>query len=252
MAQTTNRPGADAPVVNRTPDPRSPWPVQFYGSAVGKKWVMAITGLAMYGFLFAHMIGNLKLYIPKEEGRYALDVYGEALRKLLYPIMPEGVILWILRIGLILMLVGHVHAAITLTQMNRRSRPMSYQAPREYVAANFASRSMRITGIIIFGYIFFHLFDLTISGTGARWVEGEVHNNLINSLQRPWVAIIYIIANLAVAVHLYHGTWSMFQTMGINNPRWNGARRTIALGMSVVVGVPNLLFPLLIVTRVVK
>lgn len=254
MAQMTPaRPGADAPMVNRPPDPHASWPVQFYRSAVGKKWVMAISGLAMWGFLFAHMIGNLKLYIGKEpNGRYALDEYGEALRRLLYPIMPPNTILWILRAGLILMLILHVHAAITLTQMNRRSRPMGYQAPRDYVAANFASRSMRITGVIIFFYIIFHLIDLSIRGTGARWVGGEVHNNLIASLSRPGVALIYVIANIAVSLHLYHGTWSMFQTMGVNNPRWNGARRLIALGMATLVGIPNILFPILIVTNVVN
>jgi succinate dehydrogenase / fumarate reductase cytochrome b subunit len=120
------------------------------------------------------------------------------------------------------------------------------------VSANFASRSMRITGIIILAYLFFHLFDLSWTGTGQVYIRGAVHDNLVGSLQRPWAAIAYIIANIALAIHLFHGTWSMFQSMGLNNPRYNSIRRLVALGMSSVIGIGNCLFPLLIVTKVVK
>jgi succinate dehydrogenase / fumarate reductase, cytochrome b subunit len=254
MAQTTEaRPGAEAPVVNKPNKKGTPWFVSFHRSAVGKKWIMAITGVALWGFVFAHMIGNMKLYLGKEpDGKYAIDVYGESLRTLLYPILPHHVVVWLLRIGLIVFFTLHIWAAITLTQMNRRARPVSYQSSRDYVAANFASRSMRITGFVILAYLIFHLFDLSWTGTGASWTRGSVHSNLIDSLQRPWVAAIYIIGNLGLLLHLYHGTWSMFQTMGLNNPRWNGARRAIAFGMAVIVGVPNILFPILIATKIVK
>jgi len=254
MAQTTEaRPGADAPVVN-TPNPKgTPWPVSFVRSAVGKKWMMALTGVGLWGFVFVHMIGNMKLYLGKEpDGRYAIDVYGESLRTLLFPILPHHVFVWLLRVGLIVMFAVHIWAAVTLTAMNRRARPVSYQSSRDYVAANFASRSMRITGVAILAYLIFHLADLSWTGTGSTWVRGEVHNNLIASLQRPWVAAIYLVGNLALLLHLYHGTWSMFQTMGLNNPRWNGARRLIAGGMALIVGIPNVLFPILIVTKIVK
>ena len=253
MAQTMKRPGAQAPVINPPAARPAPWPVQFYRSAIGKKWVMALSGLAMLGFLVAHLIGNLKLYLGKEpDGKYAIDVYGKALRTLLHPIMPNEVVLWILRIGLIVALVAHVHAAATLTILNKKARPVGYQSARDYVAVNFASRSMRYTGIIVFAYIVFHLLDLTIGTVNPDFVEGAVHDNMIASMQRCPVAIAYIIANIAVAVHLYHGTWSMFQSMGLNNPRYNAARKYFALGVSSLIGVGNVLFPILIVTRVVK
>ena len=253
MAQTMKRPGADAPVINPPSTRKAPWPVEFYRSAVGKKWVMAISGIAMLGFVVAHLIGNLKLYLGKEpDGKYAIDAYGESLRTLLHPIMPNHVILWIMRVGLIGMFVLHIVAAASLTQMNRRARPVGYQSTREYVAANFASRSMRITGVVILAYLIFHLFDLSWTGTGADWVRGEVHHNLIGSLQRPWAAAAYAVANIALGVHLFHGTWSMFQSMGLNNPRYNYIRRLVAVGMSSVVALANLTFPLLIVTKVVK
>jgi succinate dehydrogenase / fumarate reductase cytochrome b subunit len=249
---TVARPGADAPRVNKPVNRKAPWPVQFWQSAVGKKWIMALSGLALWGFVFAHMIGNLKVYLGPEHGIAALDVYGESLRTLLHPILPNHVALWILRVGLIAMFVIHIVAAASLTAMNRRARPVGYQSTREYVSANFASRSMRITGVIILAYLIFHLFDLSWTGTGETWVRGHVRDNLIGSLQRPWAAIAYAVANIALAVHLFHGTWSMFQSMGLNNPRYNYIRRQIAFGMSAVVGVANVLFPLLIVTKVVK
>jgi len=99
---TVARPGADAPRVNKPVNRKAPWPVQFWQSAVGKKWLMALSGIGLWGFVFAHMIGNLKLYLGKEpDGKYAIDVYGESLRTLLHPILPNHVVLWLLRIGLI-------------------------------------------------------------------------------------------------------------------------------------------------------
>jgi succinate dehydrogenase / fumarate reductase cytochrome b subunit len=253
MAQTIeDRPGAEAPKVNRGVKRSAPWPVQFYESAVGKKWVMALTGVGLYGFVFFHMLGNLKIFLGKENGVWPIDHYSEWLRTLLHPFLPNHWTLWILRIGLIVMFVLHIHAATALTVMNRHSRPVAYKSSRDYVAANFASRSMRYTGVIVLGYLIFHLFDLSWTGTGYHYVRGNVHDNFINSMQRPWVALAYIVGNLALMLHLFHGTWSMFQSMGLNNPRYNGARRLVAIGMSLVVGIPNVLFPLLVVTKVVQ
>ena len=257
MTQTMKRPGADAPIINPAPKGNKPWPARFYGSAVGKKWVMAVTGIGLLGFVLAHLVGNLKFYLGKEAegpdiGQYAIDVYAKTLRTLLYPIMPNEAVLWLLRIGLLLMLVAHVHAAATLTIMNKKARPVGYQGPRDYVAANFASKSMRYTGLIMMAYLVFHILDLTLGKTGATFVEGHVHDNMVASMQRWPVAIAYIIANIGVAVHLNHGTWSMFQSLGLNNPRYNVARRAFATGVSLLIGIGNVLFPILIVTRVVK
>jgi len=257
MAQTTQgRPGADAPIVNRGTNRKAPWPVQFYGTAVGKKWVMALTGVGLIGFVFAHMIGNLKIYLGMTTYHgvrmYDIDAYGESLRQLLVPIMPATVILWLLRIGLIVMFGLHIHSAYSLTRMNQRARPTRYQSSRDYVAVSFASRTMRWTGMITTLYLVFHLFDLSWTGTGATWHRGAVHDNFIASMQRPWAAAIYIVANLAIAVHLYHGTWSMFQSLGLNNPRYNAARRVFATGLSGLIGLGNVLFPIMVLAKVIK
>lgn len=250
MAQTMNRPGAHATPVNPVRKPAA-WPVEFYRSAVGKKWVMALSGVAMLGFVIAHAIGNLKLYMEPHDGVAAMDSYAEFLRRLLYPLAPEGVVLWLMRIGLLVAMIAHVHAAVTLTQMNRRARPTKYQSSRDYVAVNFASRSMRVTGFILLAYIVFHVLDLTIGTTNPDFVAHAVHANTVASLSRPWAAIVYIIANLAISVHLYHGIWSVFQSTGFNNPRYNVARRLVATGLAVIIGLVNILFPIMVLVGVI-
>jgi len=129
------------------------------------------------------------------------------------------------RIGLIAAFVFHIHAAASLTIQNRRARPDSYKSKRDYIAADFASRTMRWTGIIIALFIVFHLLDLTWGPANPDFVRGDPYNNLVYSMQRVPVAIVYILANIALAFHLYHGSWSLFQSLGINNPKYNTARQ---------------------------
>jgi succinate dehydrogenase / fumarate reductase cytochrome b subunit len=214
---------------------------------------MAVTGIGMLGFVLAHLVGNLKIYLGTEDdGRYAIDVYAEGLRTLLHPILPDNVVLWIFRAGLIVMVLAHIHAAATLTAMNRRANGTNYQSPRDYIAANFASRSMRYTGVIVAAYIALHIADLTLGRGGADFEHGAVHDNMIASLSRWPVAVLYMIANLAVALHLYHGAWSMFQSLGFNSPRYNSARRVFAASIAAIVAIGNLSFPILIATGVVS
>src|SRR4051794_27198266 len=237
--------GTARPIHNAAP--KGPQVLRFYRSAVGKKWVMAVTGVLLLGFVVAHLIGNLKLFLSKEE----INLYGEALRDMPGHILPRSVLLWTLRLGLIAAFVLHVHAAYRLTLLNRKARPQRYQSKRDYVAANFASRTMRWTGIIVLLSLVFHLMDLTWGTANAEWVQGDPYNNLVYSLQRPVVAIAYAVANIALAFHLYHGAWSMFQSMGINNPRINKLRRSFAIAFAGLILVGNLSFPILIQALVV-
>src|SRR5437868_3964159 len=118
--------------VQPRPRRRAPWPIELYRSAIGQKWVMGVTGIVLLGFVLAHMIGNLKFYLSKQE----IDLYGEALRDMPGHLLPRTVLLWTVRIVLIAAFTFHIHAAYSLTRMNRRARPIGYQAPREYAAAN--------------------------------------------------------------------------------------------------------------------
>lgn len=234
-----------------------PWPVEFYRSAVGKKWVMAVTGIVWMGFLAAHMVGNLKIYIGflADEGAYEIDLYGEALRSLLFPIFPNHVVLWILRLGLIGAIVLHVHAAYGLTVMNHRARQLAYQGPREYLVANYASRTMRWSGVIILLFLVWHLADFTwgIQPFAPDGFEhGAIYANFVASFSRVPVSILYIVANVALGFHLFHGAWSIFQSLGVNNPRFNPWRRWFAIGFATVVVAANISFPVAVLTGMVS
>jgi succinate dehydrogenase / fumarate reductase cytochrome b subunit len=237
------RPAHPVPKEART----RPFIVEFYGSAIAKKWLMAITGIMLMGFVLAHMIGNLKLYL----GAKHLNDYAEWLRNMGEPALPRSFLLWCLRVGLMAAFVIHIVAAAQLTRMNRKARPDKYESPRDYAAANFASRSMRWTGIIVALFLVFHLLDLTWGKTGADWTRGEVYANVIHSFERWPVAIAYIVANIALGIHLYHGSWSLFQSLGWNNKKFNDWRRLFAIGFASIIVIGNVSMPLLVVTGVV-
>lgn len=232
--------------------PRSTsWLADLYGSAVGKKYAMAISGIVGLGYVFAHMVGNLKIYLGQE----SMDHYGEFLRTgLLVPIVPEHIALWLLRLVLIVALVVHVHAAYALTVMNRQARPVDYQAPRDYVVADFAARTMRWTGVIVLLFIGFHLADLTwgVEAVNPDFVRGDTYANLVASFSRWPVSLFYILANIALGVHLYHGVWSLFQSLGLNNRRFNRLRRPLAIAFTLIVIVPNISFPVAVLTGIVS
>jgi succinate dehydrogenase / fumarate reductase cytochrome b subunit len=216
---------------------------------------MALTGLAIIGFVIFHMLGNWKIFLPDVDGVPDIDVYAEALRRLLVPFLPEHVALWILRTGLIIAFLLHIHAAYSLTVMNRRARPVDYNSPRSYVAASYASRTMRWSGVIFLAFLLFHLADLTWGIQPAApetWERGEVYANFVATFSRAPVTIFYVVAMILLGLHLYHGAWSMFQSMGINHPRFNQARRYFAVGLAVLVAVGNSIMPLAVLFGLVE
>ncbi len=229
------------------PRRKAPFPIELYRTAVGKKYVMAVTGLMGLGFIFFHMLGNLKMYL----GPVHFDAYAEWLRTLLVPFLPRTVTLWLMRLGLIGAVALHIHAATTLTILNRKARPVTYQSKRDYVAADYASRTMRWSGVIVGLFIVWHLFDLSWTGTGYGYVRGATYANVVHSLDRWPVALIYIVANLALGFHLFHGVWSLFQSLGWNNPRFNAWRRGIAVGFTTIVVAGNISFPIMVLAGVV-
>ena len=251
MAQVLNRRGPVTGTATKAKK-RRPFLIDLYSTAVGKKYVMAITGIGMMGFVLFHMIGNLKMYLGAED----LNHYAEFLKRLLYPLAPEETVLWILRGGLITMLLLHVHAALTLTRLNRQARAVKYQSARDYQVANFASRSMRLSGVVVLSFIVWHLLDLTFGtvntvGANGDFVKAEVYDNVVRSFDRPVVAIFYILANVLLGIHLFHGAWSIFQSLGWNNPRFNKWRRGFAAGFATVVVVGNISFPIAVMAGIV-
>ena len=255
MAQTLNRGPVSGTAVKPPSKKKKPFLVDLYSTAVGKKYVMAITGIIGIGFVVGHMVGNLKMYLgvvtKGGEQVYDIDVYGEFLREMFVPLLPEVAFLWIVRIVLLGAIALHIHAAYTLTILNRHARPVKYQSARDYQVANFASRTMRWTGIIVLLFLAWHLADLTWGWTNPDFVKGAVYRNLDASLSRLPVAALYIVANIALGIHLFHGTWSLFQSMGWSSPRFNNWRRHLATGVATVVVVGNVSFPIAVLAGIV-
>jgi succinate dehydrogenase / fumarate reductase, cytochrome b subunit len=236
-------PDISVPPIRKRPPRRKPFLVELYSTGVGKKWVMAVTGIALMAFILGHAIGNLKMYLGPTE----FNTYSEFLRELLVPILPRTVTLWLIRIGLILAFVFHIHAAYSLTRMNQKAN-VHYESRRDYLAANFASRTMRWTGPIILLFLIWHLADLTWGLHPIAvpdWTRGLAYQNVTESLARPGVAAIYIVANIALGIHLFHGSWSLFQSLGLNNPRFNRARRIFAVSFATLITVINVSFPIM-------
>ncbi|KAB2959291.1 MAG: succinate dehydrogenase cytochrome b subunit [Thermoanaerobaculia bacterium] len=224
--------------------------------AVGRKALMAISGIVLFGFVLVHMVGNLKLY----QGRYAdgvhagqwkIDVYGEGLRELGAPVLGHGQALWIARLVLLACVLLHIASAWAVTRQSRAARPVAYQV-RVHVQSSYAVRTMRWGGVIIALFVAWHLADLTLGWVHPSFVAGGVHANLVASFQRPAVAGLYIVANLALGLHLFHGLWSLFQTLGWNNPKFNHWRRSFATAFAGLVTAGNLSFPLAVLMGWVK
>jgi succinate dehydrogenase / fumarate reductase, cytochrome b subunit len=223
------------------------WFGNFYRSAIGKKAVMAVTGVILFGWIFLHMVGNLKLYL----GPVHMNEYAHWLRALGTPAMPETTALWVTRLLLIICIVLHIHAAYALTMMNRQARPAAYRQ-RDYVASSYASRTMRWGGVILLLFIIYHLLHLTTGDVHHSFVQDDPYHNVVTGLRVWWIAAVYIIANLALGLHLYHGVWSMFNSVGINHKRFNPWRRVFATAFAVLITLGNISFPLAVVTGFVR
>lgn len=226
-----------------------PWILEVYRTDVGKKYAMAITGVLGLAFIIAHMVGNLHVF----EGEHQINEYGEALRDLGEPLLPRTLLLWaFLRIPMIIALGIHLHAAWSLSLSNRRARGTEAYDSRNYIAATYASRTMRWGGIIILLYLVFHLADLTWGFANPDFIRGDIYHNLGVSLRRPIVWIAYVAAQGALALHIWHGSWSLFQSLGLNNPRFNRFRRTFASGLTTIIVAGYLVVPVAIAVNLIS
>jgi len=214
----------------------------FAASTIGKKVVMAVSGFILFGFVVAHMIGNLQAYMGPE----ALNAYAVWLRELLH-----GAGLWIARAVLLLSVILHMWSATALTIDNRRARPVGYRR-REYDRSTYASRTMVWSGPILLLFIIYHLLHFTFGTVHPSFVEGDVYHNFVAGFQVVPVSIFYIVAMLALGYHLYHGIWSMLQTLGLSHPRYNFLRHGFAGLMTAIVVVGNISFPLAVLTGVIR
>ena len=204
-------------------DQRPSLVARFWDSTVGKKTVMAVTGAIGLGYLIAHVMGNLLVY----RGPTKIDAYAGLLKSNLG-------LLWAARAILLVAVIAHIVAAFQLTRISQKSRPIAYKRWRP-VGSDFASRTMRWTGPIVGIFIVYHLLHFTLGTVHPDFHEGQVYHNVTTGFRVWYVSAFYIVAMLALFGHLYHGAWSMFQSVGLNHPKYNKLVRTLATIITVFV-----------------
>ncbi|MFC0434892.1 succinate dehydrogenase cytochrome b subunit [Kutzneria buriramensis] len=212
---------------------------RFWASTIGKKTVMAVTGLALVAYLFAHMLGNLKIFL----GAADINGYAAWLRTIGEPALPYGVFLWIARVGLIVAVVLHIVAAAQLSLRDRRARPVRYVHGR----VSFATSTMRWGGATLAVYVVWHILDLTVGVANRDYVDGQPYHNIVADFSVWWVNVIYIVALLMLGLHLNHGFASAARTLGVAT----GTIRTVGTVVAVVITGGFLVVPIAVMTGLV-
>jgi succinate dehydrogenase / fumarate reductase cytochrome b subunit len=194
-------------------------------STVGKKAVLAVTGIVMLLYITLHMLGNLKAFF----GPGALDGYGRWLREILEPLFGHEGVLWLIRAGLTAAVVLHLIMAVQLARRAHAARPVGYQH-RPRVQGGYAARTMRWGGVIIALFVVYHVLDLTTGTLNPHGVQGEIYNNVTADFQRWYVVLAYTLAVLALGFHLRHGVWSALRSLG-----FTGVSHVLALGYATMI-----------------
>jgi succinate dehydrogenase / fumarate reductase, cytochrome b subunit len=213
---------------------------RFYLTTVGKKFVMAVTGIVLLFFVFGHMVGNLQLFAgPAKLNAYALFLHS------------HGGVLWFVRAVLLFSALWHILIAVQLTLRSWANRPQKYKVLK-YREADAASRSMIYGGIFLVAFVIYHVAHLTLGSVGPAHDAKDVYANVIAGFRVWWISGFYIVGMVALGLHLYHGAWSLFQTLGLNHPLYNGARRWVSTIFAVVVAGANIFIPVAVLAGLVR
>ena len=220
--------------------------VRFYEAPIGKKVVMAVTGLMLFGYVLAHLLGNLQIYAgPDQINRYAAFLHNPA----------NAGLLWGARCVLLAAVGLHILAAVQLWMLKNDARPVSY-VKKDDAAATYASRTMEWSGPIVLAFIIFHILHLTVGAVGPvpqELADGpDVRANVINGFSNPLIAGFYIVAILMLCTHLYHGLWSMFQSLGISHPKYTPKLKTFAAIFAILIAIGNCSIPIAVMVGLVK
>jgi succinate dehydrogenase cytochrome b subunit len=205
----------------------------FWHTMIGKKVVMAITGVVLVGFVIAHMLGNLKIFAGPDE----INAYSRFLREVGWPELGYGQLLWLVRIVLLVCVTLHITAAVQLTRMNRAARPIGYAAKRD-IETTLAARTMRWGGALLVAFVVFHLLHLTggVVGFGAgQFKPLAVYQNVVAAFAVWPIALFYVVAMGALCLHLDHGIWSLVQTLGWSTARNEATLKIISRVIAIVV-----------------
>jgi succinate dehydrogenase / fumarate reductase, cytochrome b subunit len=221
----------------------------FYRSTIGKKVIMAVTGLIGIGFVIVHMAGNLQVFIGQDK----MNAYAAALHG------PLAEIVWLTRLVLIVAVILHVLMAWQLTQRSRAARPVGYKV-REPQVSTLASRTMRWGGVLVLVFIVLHILHFTTRTVDpAGWAHQtdaagryDIYGNVVGSFRIWWVTLFYVVSMIALGLHLFHGAWSSIRTLGYAKPSENPLKRKIALVVAAVIWLGFTLVPLGVFAGVVR
>src|SRR5689334_445544 len=221
--------------------------VRFYDAPIGKKAVMAVTGVILFGYVIAHLIGNLQIFSPNVDqiNHYAAFLHNPS----------NAAALWIARLVLLAAVILHITAAVQLWGQARAARPVSY-AKKDDAGTSYASRTMRWSGSIVAAFVIFHVLHLTVGAVvpiqeiGPN--EPNVRANVIAGFQNPAIAGFYILAMILLCMHLYHGLWSMFQSLGFSHPRYTPKLKTGAALFAILIAIGNCSIPIAVLAGLVK
>jgi succinate dehydrogenase / fumarate reductase, cytochrome b subunit len=200
---------------------------------IGKKVVMAVTGVVLVLFVIAHMLGNLKIFTGPDE----INAYSRFLREVGMPELGYGQLLWVVRIVLLVCVTLHIAAAIQLTRMSWAARPIKYNVKRN-IETTFAARVMRWGGLILAVFVVFHLLHLTGGVVGfepGQFKHLAVYQNVVAAFHVWPVTLFYIVAMAALCLHFSHGIWSMLQTLGWSTARNAAGLKTLSRVIGIVV-----------------
>jgi len=219
-----------------------PGSLRFWQTTVGKKAVMAVTGIILFGFVVGHLAGNLQIY----EGPKKLDDYARLLRS-------HPGLLWFTRSVLLVSVVLHIWSSFQLWLGHREARPVGY-VKKANLNSSYASRTMYWSGPIVLAFIIFHLLNLTFGNIhpGGPFVEGSVYNNVVTGFQFWPVSAFYIVAMVLLCLHLYHGLWSLFNTLGFNHPVYTPWIQRFAKLIAVLIAVGNISIPVAVLAGFIK
>lgn len=224
------------------------WLAQFYRSTIGKKIIMAVTGLIGIGFVIGHMAGNLQAFVGPDK----LNAYGALLHG------PLAELLWLVRVVLIAAVLLHILMAYQLTMRARAARPVGYQQRNPQVST-WASRTMRWGGVLLLVFIVLHILHFTTGQIDpAGWHDRhdiggrrDVYGNIVASFHIWWVTAFYVLSMIFLGLHLYHGAWSSVRTLGYAKPSPYPLHRRIALIIAVVIWLGFTIVPLGVVAGVI-
>ena len=195
----------------------------YFSTPLGMKALMAASGAAMFSFLLAHLIGNLLVFA----GRERMDHYSEFLHS-----MPN--VLWAARFGLLAAIGAHIWSAASLTKKKIEARPIHYKI-RKNRSSSYASRNMIWTGSWIAGFVVFHIAHFTTGSLHGQYQSLKPFENVVYSFRSPIVSLAYVVTMFLIGMHLFHGLWSMFQSLGWNHPHYDRALRRGSMVFSAVV-----------------